>query len=101
MNPLERVIEEQQERIDRLEKQAHNANEFAKAEFRRYQDLFSAMQNYMDAANRFINPKTAPEKDLEFFLKSKYALREAAAKVGYCWRCEHYGCVCSDCECED
>ena len=98
---LERVIAEQQERIDRLEKQDAAFTENSRREFERYRDLFSALSNYATAAERLIDFKTISDKDREYFHRVKYDLREKSWAVGYCWRCEHYGCVCDmDCGCE-
>lgn len=99
---LERVIEEQQARIDRYESQEKRQTEWARSEFVRYRTLFDALQFYMGEVERHIFPhKAVPfEFDRERYLRLRETLRKAAEDAGYCWRCENYGCVCSDCECD-
>lgn len=99
---LERVIAEQQERIDRLEKQVAAFTENSKKEFERYRDLFSAMSIYKSTAEHLIDFKAISNNDRAYFYRIRDDLRAKSWAVGYCWRCDHYGCVCDmDCGCED
>lgn len=98
---LERVIAEQQERIDRLEKQDAAFTENSKREFERYRDLFSALSSYKAAAERMIDFSAISDRDRAYFYRCRDDLRAKSWAVGYCWRCEHYGCVCDmDCGCD-
>lgn len=101
---LERVIAEQQERIDRYEAMEKQQTESARKDFERHRALFDNLSTYINEVNRQLFPYKdhKPEFKREYFLNIRDRLRKSAEDLGYCWRCEHYGCVCDmDCGCED
>jgi SMC interacting uncharacterized protein involved in chromosome segregation len=101
---LERVIAEQQAKIDRLEKLLESRNSQIQGEFKRLSDLFSKVSLYISVADRIV--RSAPKADndestMRMYRNAKESLKAQSEVCGFCWRCESYGCVCSDCECED
>ena len=103
---LGRVISEQQAKIDHLERLISSQNKSAQAQFVQVRDLFSAMERYMRSSAVMIKALETSangeriEAERRRLWQDRDALRRAADACGYCWRCEHYGCVCSDCECD-
>jgi hypothetical protein len=98
---LERVIAEQQERIDHLEALEASRTKGWQAEFKRLEELLGAVAYFVLVADRVWKTIELTEKDHEMFFKARAKVCRAAAECGFCWHCESIPCTCSDCECED
>lgn len=98
---LERVIAEQQERIDHLEALVDSRTNGWQAEFKRLDTLLGSVAYFLMVADRTWKTIELTEKDHEAYFKARAKVRLAATECGYCWHCENIPCACSDCECED
>ena len=95
---LERVIAEQQERIDRLEKEVAICNKNSRLHYDLNAKTYSALGIFIHEINRSIINGEIPNKERYFRLRDN--LKKSAEDAGYCWRCENFGCVC-DYGCEE
>lgn len=98
---LERVIAEQQERIDHLEELESSRTKSGQAEFKRLEELLGSVAYFVLVAERVWKKIELTEKDHEMFYKARSKVLLAATECGFCWHCESIPCACSDCECED
>ena len=98
---LERVIAEQQERIDHLEALEVSRTKSWQAEFKRLEELLGSVAYFVLVADRAWKRTEPTEKDHEMFYKAWAKVISASAECGFCWHCESIPCACSDCECED
>lgn len=98
---LERVIAEQQERIDHLEALEASRTKSGQAEFKRLEELLGSVAYFVLVADRIRRRIELPENEQEAYFRARTKVRLAATECGFCWLCESIPCACSDCECED
>jgi hypothetical protein len=94
---LERVIAEQQERIDRLEKLLKVTELHSKDQHRKSEIFATAVVNYQARALRWmiVNPETK-----EKWIATNQWLREELKTFGFCADCGCLDyCQCDECEC--
>ena len=93
-NPLERVIAEQQAKIDELTKMLASEVRLRDTAFTKHNDLFELWGKFLDTKppkNMSHNdPDTARYADL------RHAVRMAMMDAGFCLRCRNFMCECEE-----
>lgn len=98
---LERVIDEQQKRIDHLEALEASRTKGWQAEFNRLETLVGSVAHFLHVADLTWRKTELTEQDHKAYYNARAQVRLSATNCGFCWHCENLPCVCSDCECED
>ena len=92
---LNRVIEEQQKRIDDLLEGNKKLIERAANVFKRNDDLFEEVAKLIDCR---ITPDGLPEKEWEAYRSQRHEVRMHMIEAGYCVTCYNWM---AHCECEN
>lgn len=89
---LERVIAEQQEKIDWLTGDLKRAHETAETLWTRHNELFEAIARLLD----YDYPINPTEQQWSQFCKLQHEVRMQMRDTGYCLRCYNFVCECDD-----
>lgn len=89
-NALERVIAEQQEKIDWLTGDLKRANETAGTLWTRHNELFEAIARLLDCDL----PSEPTEQQWVEFCRLRHTLRRQMLDTGYCLSCYNFVCEC-------
>ena len=90
---LERVIAEQQDRVDILTAQLERAQKSLVHVWKQYEELFDALAGFLDADI----PLDRSDVDrAEKYLKQRHELSLAVLECGYCLRCRDFICHCDE-----
>ena len=90
---LERVIAEQQDRIDLLNTQLESAQKSSAHVWKQHEELFETLAKFLDAEI----PLDRSDVDrANAYLKQRHELRIAVLEWGYCLRCRDFICHCDE-----
>lgn len=89
-NPLERVIAEQQTKIDQLTAEVTRGHETLNTIWNKHNDLFESFARLIDAHI----PDSTDHGDPKNFRRLRQTCRVAMLEAGYCMTCYNFGCEC-------
>lgn len=87
---LERVIAEQQEKIDSLEKQINSAHETLSTVWTKHDELFENFARLVDATI----PKDDQLLKIDEYRRLRHACRLQMLETGFCMTCYNFNCEC-------
>ena len=90
---LERVIAEQQDRVDSLTAQLESAQKSSAHVWKQHKELFDALARFLDAGIPLDRSDVDRAKK---YLKQRHELRLAVLDCGYCLRCRDFICHCDE-----
>lgn len=90
---LERVIAEQQTKIDQLTEQVDSLSKSSAHVWKQHEELFEAIAVFLDAN---LPLDRSDESSAKHYLKLRHELRLAMLQTGYCLRCYNFICQCDD-----
>ena len=90
---LERVIAEQQDRVDSLTAQLESAQKSSAHVWKQHKELFDALARFLDAGIPLDRSDVDRAKK---YLKQRHELRLAVLDCGYCMRCRDFICHCDE-----
>lgn len=90
---LERVIAEQQVKIDQLKSLVESQNKSLATMWSKHEALFESIAAFLDAN---LPLDKSDEAAAKHYLKLRHELRLAVLQTGYCLRCYNFICQCDD-----
>ena len=90
---LERVIAEQQDRVDSLTAHLESAQKSSAHVWKQHEELFDALARFLDADIPLDRSDVDRAKK---YLKQRHELTLAVLDCGYCLRCRDFICHCGE-----
>ena len=90
---LERVIAEQQDRVDSLNTQLESAQKSSAHVWKQHEELFETLAKFLDADLPLDRLDVDRAKK---YLKQRHELSLAVLDCGYCQRCRDFICHCGE-----
>ena len=95
---LERIIAEQQKKLDDLTEDYKNLIERSARVFKQNEDLFEVWARLWDANLPTDKDKKEGTSYLKHYYRLRHEVRMQMGEAGYCMRCYNFICECDDYE---